>query len=475
MLYSEIKEREHRFFLSLKITIPFVFFLLFIFSILTTKIDIKSLLENNIIAFLIIFFIYVYYILYQIYMVFETSMIDSITKAFSRKYMIKIINEKMKKEKFLIVGVKIKNITDINERYGIKKTDEVMNFLVKKIDEFLVSNGYKNVIIGHIIGGNFAFLMDCDEKKVNHLMKQFINRMKNSTEEEIYLNLIYSYICSDAEDNAEDILTLLFEQFDIDDINRRKNRRLRIKVDEFEKLVVDLIEKREFDFRFQPIQNVKSGKKEIYEVLIKLKSKKYGKISQKEFISVVNRIGYENIFDKILLEEILKISLSLDKKVKFSVNISSYSIKNSLFLNDIRKLVKEYKDAKNSIILDVSGSSYIDDVIKLNENIKLLKELGFEIAMDNFGSDSTTFSHIKNLNFDIVKFDIDYSKRYKQKVFSDIIKAFVFMFEDLGVKTVIKFVESEESYNFFKSVGIDYIQGYIVGKPVDLKKLRSEV
>ncbi len=474
MLYSEIKERENRFFLSLKIAIPFFFFLLFIFFIIT-NIDMKTFLQNNIIAFLIIFFIYVYYILYQIYMGFKTSMIDSITKAFSREHILKIIDKKMKKKRFLIVGIKIKNIMDINERYGIKKTDEILRFLVEKLNNFLIKKEYKNIPIGHIIGGNFIFLLDCDKKKINHIIKQFINQIENNNEENIYLKLIFSFVCSDSQNSADDILISLFEQFELDSKNRRNGKRLKLKVNEFERLIIDLIEKKEFDFRFQPVKNINNLKIEIYEVLIKLNSDKYGKISQKDFISVINRIGYENIFDEILIEEILKIYYLLDKKVKLSVNISLYSIENSNFLNNIKKLIKNYGKIEKNIILDISGNSYIDDTIKLNENIKILRNMGFLVAIDNFGGDNNSFNYMKNINFDIVKFDIEYSKNYKDRKKMDILKAFIYIFKDLNIKSVIKFIENEESYQFFKSLEIDYIQGYIVGKPINLKQLRSNL
>ncbi len=474
MLYSEIKEREKRFFLSLKIAIPFVIFLLFIFFIITTDIDVKSLIKNNIVAFLLIFFIYVYYILYQIYMGFKTSMIDNVTGAFSREYVLKEIDEKMKDESFLVVAVKITNIVDISERYGIKKTDKILKTIVMKIDDFFTEKGYKNISIGQIIGGNFIFLIDDNEKKINHYLKQFINSINNDVEG-VYLNLVFSYIRSDSQNSAEEILISLFEELQIKSRDRRNPKRLNIKVSEFESLIVDLIKGREFDFRFQPILNLKNDKNEIYEVLIRLNSKKYGKISQREFISVVNRIGYENIFDIILIEEILKISSSYGYNKKFSVNISIYSLRNSKFLNDIKKLTKIYKDSVNNIILDISANRCIDDTIKLNENIRILKNLGFMIAVDNFGGDNTSFNYLKELDFDFVKFDMDYSKKYNQSKYNDILSSLIMIFKNLDTKTVVKFIESEDGYRYFKDVGVDYLQGYIVGKPINLDRLRSEM
>ncbi len=465
MLYSEFKERENRFILSLKILLPFIFIIFFAILSVATKLDLDSLLKNNIIAFTLITFLYAYYILYQIYMGFKTSVIDNITKAFSRNYILKIIDKKKKDSEFLVSLIKIKNIEDINERYGLKKTDKLLYLFVNRLNDFLKEQGYKNIEIGHIVGGSFIFLLKEKSKKTNHLIRQFIKKVENEQINDIYLKLLYSYLPSETENSAEDLLVSLFEQLKFDEGERRNSKRLNIRVDEFEKMVVNLIENREFDFRFQPVKNLSNDKIDIYEVLVKLNSKKYGKISQKQFISVVNRIGYELKFDEILIEEIFKIvsKKSIDKKI--SINISSFSIRNSRFLNIVKKLSNSFDIKNEQVIFEISGNNYLNDIIKLNENIKILRDTGFLIAIDNFGADNSSFKYIKNLNFDMIKFDIDYSKKYDQKIYKDILKTFLNLFNELNVKTVIKFIDSEEKYKFFKELGVDYIQGFIVGKP----------
>ncbi len=465
MLYSENKERENRFILSLKIAIPFLSIIIFILIIVITDINIKELLKNNIIAFLIITFIYIYYILYQIYMAFETSLIDNITKTFSRDYILKIIDKEKKYDNFLVILLKITNIEDINDRYGLKKTDKILYEFANEIDNFFVKQGFKNIKIGHILGGSFIFILKANEKRANHLIRQFINRIENKQIDNIFLKIIYSIVESDSENSSKELLISLQEKLKCDVNERRNSRRLSIKVNEFENLIMSLIEERKFDFRYQPILNINLKEIDIYELLVKLNSKKYGKISQNQFISVVNRIGYELKFDIILVEEIFKIvSKYRDKKI--SINISSYSIRNSEFLHKVEKLLTQYNIQKEQIIFEISANSSLNDVIKLGENINILRDLGILIAIDNFGVDNTSFKYIKNINFDMVKFDIEYSKKYKDKKYMQILKAFISIFKDLDVKTVIKFVEDEKSYNFFKDLGIDYIQGFIVGKPV---------
>ncbi len=464
MLYSEIKERENRFILSLKIALPFLFIIGFAVFIVTTDLDIRELLENNIIAFLVITFLYIYYILYQIYMAFNTSLIDNITKTFSRDYILKIIDKEKKDDNFLVILLKINNIEDINDRYGIKKTDKILSAFAYRLDSFLVKQGFKNNKIGHIVGGSFILLLKTDEKKANHLIKQFINKIENEQIDNIFLKIIYSLSESESENSGEELLVSLYDKLKFDMNERRKNRRLNIKVNEFEKLIVSLIEEKKFDFRYQPILDINSNEIIIFELLVRLNSKHYGKISQNQFISVVNRIGYELKFDVILLEEVFKIaSKKRDKKI--SINISSYSIRNSNFLNKIKKLLTIYNINRGQIIFEISANNSLNDIIRLNENINILRDMGFLVAIDNFGADNTSFKYIKNINFDIVKFDIEYSKKYEDKKHMEILKAFITIFKDLDVKTVIKFIEDEKSYNFFKDFGIDYIQGFIVGKP----------
>ncbi len=465
MLYSEFKERENRFLLSLKILLPFVFVLLFAVLSVIAKLDLDSLLKNNIIAFTIITFLYTYYILYQINMGFKTSIIDNITKAFSRNYILNIIDKKREESEFIVSLIKIKNIEDINERYGLKKTDKLLYLFVIRLNDFLEKQGYKNIEIGHIVGGSFLFLLKEKSKKTNHLIRQFIKKVENEQINDIYLKLSYSYLPSQMENSAEDLLVSLFEQLKMDELERRDTKRLNIRVDEFEKMVLNLIDNRDFDFRFQPVKNLSDNRIEIYEVLVRLNSKKYGKISQKQFISVVNRIGYELKFDEILIEEIFKIVFkkSIDKKL--SINVSSFSIRNSRFLNIVKKLSNSYDIKNGQVIFEISGNNYLNDIVKLNENIKILRDYGFLMSIDNFGADNSSFKYIKNLNFDMVKFDIDYSKKYDQKIYEDILKALLYLFNKLNIKTVIKFIDSKEKYEYFEKLGVDYIQGFIVGKP----------
>ena len=469
MLYSEIKERENRFILSLKIALPFLFIIGFAIVIVVADIDIKTLLENNIIAFIIITFIYIYYILYQINRAFKTSLIDKTTKAFSRDYILQIIDKLIKRDKFLLVLIKIDNIEDINERYGIYKTDEVLFKFVKKIDKFLKDNGFKDNKIGHIVGGSFLFLIKTDEKKAHHLIKQFIHKCEVEQIDNIYLKIIYSLTSNRDENSAQELLVLLYDNLKIKKFDKRQKRRIDIKVSDYEKLIIKAIEERNFDIRFQPILNLYTKNIETYEILIRLDLKEYGKIAQNQFISIVNRIGYELKFDLILIEEIFKIS-SKYKDKKFSVNVSLYSIINNNFLNRVRKLYLKYGIKNESIIFEISVSTFLNDIKILNENIKILKKLGILIAIDNFGVDNTSFQYINYVDFDIVKFDIEYSKRYNQKKSQEILKAFIAIFKELKIKTVIKFIEDEKSYNFFRDLGVDCIQGYIVGKPT--KELR---
>jgi len=95
------------------------------------------------------------------------------------------------------------------------------------------------------------------------------------------------------------------------------------------------------------------------------------------------------------------------------------------------------------------------------------------ISIDKFGANNTSFDYIKNLNYDIVKFDIDWTKKYQNKKVQDIMEGFILIFQKLNIKTVIKFVEDKKSFNFFKNIGIDFIEGYVIDKPKTLEQIKE--
>ncbi|NOR57594.1 MAG: EAL domain-containing protein, partial [Sulfurimonas sp.] len=109
-------------------------------------------------------------------------------------------------------------------------------------------------------------------------------------------------------------------------------------------------------------------------------------------------------------------------------------------------------------------------LIKNNEKItqqrNILRAMGFKIAIDDFGIENSNFSRLLEINLDFIKIDGVFIKNLKENARNrTITRAIVNLSKTLGIKTIAEFVEDEEIYNIIKECGIDYAQGYYIGKP----------
>ena len=464
MLLSESKERGNRFRLSLKIGFPFLI-IIFVFFILRYD----SLSNDDIIFLSILAIIYIYYIFYLIYSGFKSTLIDPITRTFNYPTILNIMDEfkeNSKNNKFAVM-ISLSNIFDLNDRYGLKYGDKILNNFIKELDNFLNKNGYKEIPIGRYGGGFFLFFITCKEREIQHNLRIFINDVKN---ENILGNEIkskFSILPIDYDENNENIITQLLEF--LKDTN--ENIPL-IKPDVFDKIVYRGMKKNNFLFKYQTISKVDVNENGIFEVLTKLKTNDYGDLSYGQVISVVNRNGYEVDFDEAIIENFIKdISSYLESDKKFMIKISAVSIRSQRFKNFIEHLVLDGKINAKNIIIELNEKKAYEEIKRFKEILDEYKKLGFSICLDQFGGNNASLEYIKYLPIDYVNFDIEYTKNLNDERYSKIFISFVELLKNIHVKSIVKFIDNEENYEFVKKIGVDFIQGHYISKPKKLEDL----
>jgi EAL domain-containing protein (putative c-di-GMP-specific phosphodiesterase class I) len=118
--------------------------------------------------------------------------------------------------------------------------------------------------------------------------------------------------------------------------------------------------------------------------------------------------------------------------------------------------------------VEVTESFAINDINRVITILNNLRKLGIKVALDDFGTGYSSLNYIKRLPLDIIKID----KTFIDDLIEDeYAKAFIKLIIDLsktiGTQIVAEGVEREEQYALLKEFGVDYIQGYLFGKPVD--------
>ena len=155
----------------------------------------------------------------------------------------------------------------------------------------------------------------------------------------------------------------------------------------------------------------------------------------------------------------------MDKEFEFSINLSVHDIKNMETKEFIRKKIEEFPHPKK-IVFEILETEKVEDYQDLKEFIITIKEYGCKFAIDDFGSGYSNFSHILELNVDYLKIDASLVKYITTDENSRVItKTIIDFASTLGLKTIAEFVEDKNAFEMLKKMGIDYIQGYYIGKP----------
>ncbi len=225
---------------------------------------------------------------------------------------------------------------------------------------------------------------------------------------------------------------------------------------------------------FQPIVD---GEGEIvkYESLMRLKRiKENGEeelVSPFFFLDVAIKT---NLYEKLTISMIEK-SFSMMKELgsEFSINLSFDDIANRDVIFALKEAIIKY-EIGNLLILEIVESSNVEDYALIKEFVKDFRKFGVRIAIDDFGSGFSNYSHILEISPDILKIDGSLIKNIHENRNSYIlVKSIVSLAKSLNIKTVAEFVHSKEVFDIAKDLGVDYFQGFYFSPPLSFEKLRS--
>nr|WP_321267387.1 EAL domain-containing protein [uncultured Sulfurimonas sp.] len=215
---------------------------------------------------------------------------------------------------------------------------------------------------------------------------------------------------------------------------------------------------------FQPIKNLANDEIIKYEVLARgILDNEI--ISPAHFIRAAEKLGLITSITRSMINKSFK--FFKDKKYEFSINITERDLLEKYLEKFLQDKIKIYNIDPSRVTFEILENITL---VKNNEiivkQLNGLREMGFKIAIDDFGIENSNFSRLLEINLDFIKIDGMFIKNLKQ---SDrnrtITRAIVNLAKTLGIQTVAEFVEDEEIYEIIKECGIDFAQGYHIGKP----------
>lgn len=215
---------------------------------------------------------------------------------------------------------------------------------------------------------------------------------------------------------------------------------------------------------FQPIINNATGEVEKYESLARIRDVEKI-ISPYYFIEPARLVGLLPNITKVILAKSFERFSGLEG-VEFSVNITENDLKENFLSEYLEELVQRFSIAPSRVVLEILENISADGHSCALDQLYALKERGFKLAMDDFGSEKSNFYRFHKLNVDYIKIDGMFIKDIHTNHNSyQITKAIVEMAKSFGIKTIAEFVHANEVQEIIKELGIDCSQGYLFGEP----------
>ncbi len=209
-----------------------------------------------------------------------------------------------------------------------------------------------------------------------------------------------------------------------------------------------------------------------HEILIRMLDGDGQMVPPDAFIPVAERFRLMTEIDRWVVNETLsRISEANDRGV-FAINLSGMSLCDSSFADEIRIALRTHGVNPEQIIFEVTETAAIGSVNRACEFMDVLSEIGCRFSIDDFGSGLSSFAYLKRFNASYLKIDGSLITEVATDETDRILVSGINqMAHALGMQTVAEFVENDDIIQVLRDEGIDFLQGYGIGRPIPLSEV----
>lgn len=464
MLFSELEERGRRFKLALRAAIPILVLITLVFYSTYLKGEIVDLNFENKLLIAAIVFISVYFIYFFLERSAEESFIDPVTQSFNEK----VFLEKIKKRKpSAIVLLLIDNLYLINQNYSTQQVNLLLYSFVHKLNNFLQQEGIKEPLIGRRYGAEFLVGVEKTEKSIEDIIHTFIE--KYDTIDNIELDYHFAVITNpdmNFEKEIDQLRNILVVNQGKDQTKKEVVKDAK-ECSKTEQSVISAMKKGDLSLSFRPLLNLHTGEVDTYEIAVKLKHPTQEDILPRIYLPIINKMGLGREYDMLLLKHIIKLLPLVNEAISFTFNLSPFSLRDKQFQDQFFKLLDQSQVDASRLIIQLYERKTHHNLSGYLRTLRQIRAHGVRICIDNFGSSNASMEYMKHFSFDMVQFDRDYVTKLSDKTTLAMLESLIQMSKGLGITTVAKWVDREEQKAKLKALGIDYLQGFGIARPIN--------
>ena len=387
-----------------------------------------------------------------------------------------------------MIIINVDDFKEINAIFGYRIGDSVLVFLAR-----ILSNIVPDFIEGvyKLAGDEFAVLIDENKHSVSQdMLEEAAQSISTYVQQERYGYAKYEIMLRVTMGIARAEFVGVRGLFSCADIALKTAKQSRKPfmfykdaeetMNRFEenlkwiKILADAIEYDRIFPYYQPIIINETGEIDRYECLARI-ADRGGRIYTPEFFMSIAKKS--RLYDKITRAIIRKTFEAFrDSSTEFSINMSVEDFLDPYTLQYIKFALSEFPTVRNRVSFEILETESVTDFEKFAACIQVMKSVGCKIAIDDFGAGYSNFDVLLKLKLDFLKIDGTLIEKVDTDLNSRIIVENIVSFSrKMGIKTIAEYVHSRQIYDIVRSLGIDYSQGFFLGRPRPAFRESSEI
>jgi diguanylate cyclase (GGDEF)-like protein len=391
-----------------------------------------------------------------------------------------------------VIFIDIDDFKAVNDTLGHEMGDE----LIRQISKRLSNSVRKHDTVARFGGDEFLLILnnmseiDDLQNKVKKIMDIFLEPfILNKMEYFVSCSAGISVYPADGEDSET-----LVKNADIAMYNSKSNGKnaysfcsQMIKEDLTEKIELTnylyrALERKELEVYYQPQICIENKKIVGFEALLRWNHPTKGLLLPGKFISLAEHTRLINPIGKWVLETVCKQMKRWNDmglgEMRIAVNVSLIQFLDPDFLNIVKNTILETKVDPQTLEIEMTESIAINKSLNIEPILHALKEFGVSIAIDDFGTEYSTLTRLKNLSIDRIKMDMQFVHSISKSEKDDAIaKIIIQLAKNLNMNVIAEGIETENQLNFLSMNACDEAQGFFYYRPMkaeDAEKLLLE-
>jgi PAS domain S-box-containing protein len=236
--------------------------------------------------------------------------------------------------------------------------------------------------------------------------------------------------------------------------------------------VADALGTERFTLFAQPIVELQSNAVARHELLLRVVDETGGPQSPIQVLDTAERLDAVYDIDLWVVERAMQLAAERGD-LNLQVNLSGRSVGDPRLTAEVESLIQRYGVNPEQLTFEITETALIGNLSEARHFADRVRDLGCELALDDFGSGYASFRYLRLFPIDLVKIDGDYVVDLVDNPQDQVlVRALVQVCQAYGIHTVAEFVQDEPTLRMLREFGVDYVQGYLIGRPEPADDLR---